>query len=101
MFLIALIVASKYLQDKNYSLRIWSENSGLSVGEIRSAEVTSLLALDWRLHVTIDMFQKWTDTVLDLVSPETAVGDPEVQGHLKWIIRKLRPDLSNPGDFEN
>jgi PHO85 cyclin-5 len=101
MFLIALIVASKYLQDKNYSLRVWSQKSGLSVGEIRSAEVTFILALDWRLHITNDVFQKWTDTVLDLVSPETAVGDPEVQGHLKWIIRKLKPDLSNAEDFKN
>ena len=101
MFLIALIIASKYLQDKNYSLKAWSKISGLTVREIRAAEVTFLKAINWDPHVTNVMFQRWTETVSELVSSATAFGDPEVQGHLKWIIRELKPDLSNALDFKN
>jgi hypothetical protein len=34
MFLAALILASKYLQDRNYSARAWSKISGLNTQEI-------------------------------------------------------------------
>ncbi|KAI9887445.1 MAG: hypothetical protein M1823_000703 [Watsoniomyces obsoletus] len=64
MFLAALILASKYLQDRNYSARAWSKISGLSTLEINANEMTFLQAIDWRLHVTERVFQRWTDLML-------------------------------------
>ena len=63
MFLAALILASKYLQDRNYSARAWTKISGLCNQEISSNEIAFLLAVDWKLHVPLDVFHQWTDIV--------------------------------------
>ncbi|KAG5923415.1 hypothetical protein E4U61_003484 [Claviceps capensis] len=60
MFLAALILASKYLQDRNYSARAWSKISGLNTQEINQNELTFLFAVNWELHITEDAFQKFT-----------------------------------------
>ena len=64
MFLAALILASKYLQDRNYSARAWSKISGLKVEEINSNERAFVAAVNWSLHVPEQRFQRWTDVVL-------------------------------------
>lgn len=64
MFLAALILASKYLQDRNYSARAWSKISGLNTAEINQNELMFLGAVDWRLHIPEATFQRWTDIVL-------------------------------------
>ncbi|KAG6117044.1 hypothetical protein E4U13_001414 [Claviceps humidiphila] len=63
MFLAALILASKYLQDRNYSARAWSKISGLNTQEINQNELTFLFAVNWELHITEDVFQKFTRLV--------------------------------------
>ncbi|UKZ47482.1 hypothetical protein TrVGV298_001700 [Trichoderma virens] len=80
MFLAALILASKYLQDRNYSARAWSKISGLNVQEINQNEVAFLLAVNWKLHITDEVFRRWT----------------EIQT-LEWkqVILRLNPDLTN------
>ncbi len=50
MFLAALILASKWLQDRNYSARAWSKISGLQVSEINDNERAFLAAVNWKLH---------------------------------------------------
>lgn len=52
MFLAALILASKYLQDRNYSARAWSKISGLATHEINQNEMAFLLTVNWNLHIT-------------------------------------------------
>src|SRR5271156_5656913 len=64
MFLSALILASKYLQDRNYSARAWSKISGLNTLEINQNEMAFLLAVNWKLHIPEPIFQRWTDIVL-------------------------------------
>jgi len=64
MFLAALILASKYLQDRNYSARAWSKISGLNTLEINQNEMAFLLAVNWELHITEPVFQRWADIVL-------------------------------------
>ncbi|RPB14732.1 hypothetical protein P167DRAFT_459855, partial [Morchella conica CCBAS932] len=64
MFLAALILASKYLQDRNYSARAWSKISGLNTLEININEMAFLDAVNWKLHISETVFQKWTDLVL-------------------------------------
>src|SRR5690348_10878551 len=63
MFLAALILASKYLQDRNYSARAWSRISGLDTLEINQNEMAFLLAVNWNLHVTEEIYKRWADCV--------------------------------------
>lgn len=66
MFLSVLMLASKYLQDKNYSTTAWSKITGLTCLEINKHERMVLQALDYRLHVPKDTFAKWNDLVIIL-----------------------------------
>ncbi|KAK1252630.1 hypothetical protein MKX08_003817 [Trichoderma sp. CBMAI-0020] len=102
MFLAALILASKYLQDRNYSARAWSKISGLGVQEINQNEVAFLLAVNWKLHITDEVFQRWTEIVLKHTPPPPppspgALSHSLVQQTLRWkhAILKLNPDLTN------
>lgn len=69
MFLAALISASKYLQDRNYSNRAWAKISGLPVGEINTNERAFLKVVDFQLHLPLEEFQRWTDRLAALASP--------------------------------
>ena len=97
MFLAALILASKYLQDRNFSARAWSKISGLQTCEINSNESTFLSAVNWKLHIPQPVFDKWTDIVLKY-SPSAQVNAPprsSPMSPLNWksIIPLLTPEL--------
>ncbi|KAG9234484.1 cyclin [Amylocarpus encephaloides] len=104
MFLSALILASKYLQDRNYSARAWSKISGLNTLEINQNEMAFLLAVNWELHITDAVFQRWTDIVLKY-TPTQQPPSPgssclrlaEQSADWKAIIRRLNPQLDNLG----
>ncbi|KAK5998779.1 G1/S-specific cyclin pas1 [Cladobotryum mycophilum] len=102
MFLAALILASKYLQDRNYSARAWSKISGLNTQEINQNEIAFLIAVNWKLHITDEVFQRWTEIVLKYTPPPSPPSPDNAamvvaQQTLEWkrIILKLRPDLTN------
>ncbi|KAM0751994.1 hypothetical protein T439DRAFT_198722 [Meredithblackwellia eburnea MCA 4105] len=61
MFLSALITASKFLQDKNYSNRAWAKISGLSPREITKNERCFLGILGWECFVGATEFDLWTE----------------------------------------
>jgi len=105
MFLAALILASKYLQDRNYSARAWSKISGLNTQEINVNEMAFLKAVDWKLHISEVVFQKWTDLVLKYTSsPSPSPVSPtrsspwsdEEERKKEWcdLVLRLSPDLS-------
>lgn len=102
MFLAALILASKYLQDRNYSARAWSKISGLATQEINQNEMAFLAAVNWKLHITDEVFQRWTEIVLKYTpsqppSPGSINIGPIEQQNQKWreIILRLNPELDN------
>jgi len=102
MFLAALILASKYLQDRNYSARAWSKISGLNTQEINQNEIAFLLSVNWKLHIADDVFQRWTEIVLKYTPPPSppspgGVSQTWTQAAADWkrIILKLNPDLTN------
>ncbi|EAW08910.1 putative G1/S-specific cyclin Pcl5 [Aspergillus clavatus NRRL 1] len=93
MFLAALILASKYLQDRNYSARAWSKISGLNTAEINQNELMFLEAVGWRLHVPEATFQRWTDIVLKYTPG--AGGFFAADGPCwRTVIPKLTPELN-------
>jgi hypothetical protein len=102
MFLAALILASKYLQDRNYSARAWSKISGLDTLEINQNEMTFLLAVNWKLHVTEELYKRWADCVSKFTptqppSPGGAAQQLyERECHdFRRIILNLSPELDN------
>jgi hypothetical protein len=64
MFLASLIIASKYLQDSNYSNRAWSKISGLPLKEINENEVIFLRLIDYKLFIAEDVFKRWSSLLL-------------------------------------
>ncbi|KIW97032.1 uncharacterized protein Z519_02424 [Cladophialophora bantiana CBS 173.52] len=66
MFLSALMLASKYLQDRNYSARAWSKISGLRSNEINENEREYLAQINYDLHVPKEAFDNWSKIVLIL-----------------------------------
>ena len=97
MFLAALILASKYLQDRNYSARAWSKISGLRTCEINTNELAFLSAVNWKLHIPEPVFHRWTDIVLKY-SPSAQINSaprssPVPPFTWKMIIPRLTPEL--------
>ncbi|KAI3396330.1 hypothetical protein diail_12296 [Diaporthe ilicicola] len=107
MFLAALILASKYLQDRNYSARAWSKISGLATNEINQNEMAFLLAVNWNLHVTEEVYNRWTDCVMKFTpsqppSPGSGVALVEFEQQcedFRRIILQLNSDLENLEDI--
>ncbi|KAI8334306.1 cyclin-domain-containing protein [Chlamydoabsidia padenii] len=59
MFLASLMVAAKFLQDKNYRNRAWSRLSGLALPEINAAEITFLKLINYNLYISKPTFDHW------------------------------------------
>lgn len=98
MFLAALILASKYLQDRNYSAKAWSKMSGLPVKEINANERTFLAKIDWKLHVAKPLFDRWTDVVIKYQTmPPPSPGQSIAVEELCWkkLVPMLTPELDN------
>ena len=102
MFLAALILASKYLQDRNYSTRAWSKISGLKVIEINTNEKAFLAAVNWKLHMPEPLFQRWERIVLKYSpsghTPSVPRSSPAACQTWRSIVRQLNADLDQ---FDN
>lgn len=99
MFIAALILASKYLQDRNFSANAWSKISGLSTWDLNMNEMAFLSAIDWKLHIPEPVFHRWTDIVLKH-SPSSQVHVPAhslPRQALSWreVVLRLTPELDN------
>lgn len=77
MFLAALMVASKYLQDKNYRNRAWAKISGLSVHEINATEIAFLKLIDYNLFVSKPTFDRWYTLLHSQVAGAAACKDDQ------------------------
>lgn len=102
MFLAALVLASKYLQDRNYSTRAWSKISGLKVSEINTNERVFLAAVNWKLHMPEALFQRWERIVLRYSpsghTPAVPRSSPAACQTWRIIVRQLNVDLDQ---FDN
>ncbi len=97
MFLAALILASKYLQDRNYSTRAWGKISGLQVSEINTNERVFLSAVHWKLHIPEPLFQRWERIVLKY-SPSAASNPPRSCPTACRTWQSLIPQLNSELD---
>ncbi|KAK6511976.1 hypothetical protein TWF481_000873 [Arthrobotrys musiformis] len=87
MFLAALILASKYLQDRNYSARAWSKISGLNITEINANELAFLTTVNWKLHISDHIFDRWTKIVLKC-TPTTSILPAKTSVHCSFASNR-------------
>jgi hypothetical protein len=59
MFLASVILASKFLQDRNYRNSAWAKISGLPVREINAAEMVFMKLIDCNLYISKATFEQW------------------------------------------
>jgi hypothetical protein len=93
MFLTALMLASKYLQDRNYSAKAWSKITGLQVKEINLNEVAFLLAIDWKLHVQETTFERWQNILIKY-------SNVNMKPYWGAAVMGLKPDLTTSNGFQ-
>ncbi|KDE08926.1 hypothetical protein MVLG_01019 [Microbotryum lychnidis-dioicae p1A1 Lamole] len=94
MFLAALIAASKYLQDRNYSNRAWARISGLPVLEVNANERAFLVMIEFSLHLDASDFCRWTQRLSALTSQGAAL---ESAAASSASLTRSRPTLSVAG----
>ncbi|KAI9251568.1 cyclin-domain-containing protein [Sporodiniella umbellata] len=59
LFITALILANKYLEDSTFTNKTWSSVSGISVQELNIMEMEFLSELDFNLCISEKQFNKW------------------------------------------
>ncbi|KAK9763012.1 PHO85 cyclin-5 [Basidiobolus ranarum] len=67
MFLAALILASKFLQDRNYTNGAWAKTLGSNVLDININENAFLRLIDYRLFVSLPMFASWSNMCMKFI----------------------------------
>ncbi|TIC19869.1 hypothetical protein E3Q13_00920 [Wallemia mellicola] len=69
-FLSSLILANKYLSERNYSNRAWSRMSGLTANEISSNERAFLILINYELCVSESTWKRWVAFLRTLVEKQ-------------------------------
>ncbi|KAK9722593.1 hypothetical protein K7432_002583 [Basidiobolus ranarum] len=59
VLVVALLTASKYIEDLSYSNLSWSEVSGFEVEELNLMEREFLAELDWKLWISPEEYEGW------------------------------------------
>lgn len=62
----ALMLANKFLDDHTYTNKTWSDISGISLKDVTKMEVEFWLGLQMRIHVSVQDYDKWMQTLDDL-----------------------------------
>ncbi|KAG2205065.1 hypothetical protein INT46_000038 [Mucor plumbeus] len=73
MFLAALMVSSKYLNDKNYRNKTWAKIASLHVAEINATEIVFLKLIDYQLYVSKPLYDKWVSLLHDHIQKKSFI----------------------------
>ncbi|KAI9625265.1 hypothetical protein KEM48_008500 [Puccinia striiformis f. sp. tritici PST-130] len=76
MFLAALMIASKYLNDRNYSNRAWAKIAGLPIEEVNANERVFITLIGYRTHVDLDGFDVWSFRLQKLMNEKRIGTEP-------------------------
>jgi len=66
----SMIVAIKYNEDENYSLKFYAKIGGVTLGEICNLEYNFLSLINYNLFVNDNLFQKYNDFILSTDSED-------------------------------
>ncbi|KAA8915376.1 hypothetical protein TRICI_002489 [Trichomonascus ciferrii] len=78
-FLSSLMIASKYLQDRNYTVKAWSTIVGLPVSDLRKYEMEFLKAVDWKVHVQQSVYNRWSSLLLSSATEDGVVWTEKIK----------------------
>lgn len=59
LFVTALMLSSKYLNDRNASNSAWAKISGIPLETLNKMEMKLLSFIEYKLHVEVDLFDRW------------------------------------------
>jgi len=93
MFLASLIVASKYLQDRNYANNAWSKICGLPVREINVIERRFLALIDYNLFIGEDIYKRWSNLLHNHFQNITG---SEVTAENQQVVAQFEKTLQQP-----
>ncbi|KAJ2707432.1 hypothetical protein FB645_000785 [Coemansia sp. IMI 203386] len=94
MFVVALMLASKYLEDNTFTTQTWSEVSHLPAKELTIMQREFLMALDHRLHVPETEYNAWITQLQTIVLG----GSKGIHG---IMLASPKPaDIPSPVDFQ-
>lgn len=74
----ALQIATKYVQDRCYSVQVWSRISGLSVKDLTANELALMQALDWNMFVPYEVYLKSCNWLKDAAHSQGSYLSPPV-----------------------
>lgn len=94
MFLASLMVASKYLHDKNYHNKAWAKITGLDIKEINAAEMAFLTLIDYRLFVSKPTFDRWYTQIHSHIQKSYKVQPAIIQDKPNQISNHIKDDNS-------
>jgi len=97
MFLASLIIASKYLQDRNYANNAWSKICGLPVQEINVIERRFLNLIDYNLFIGEDVYKNWTNL---LRTQFQKISGSEVTAENQQAVAQFEKTLQQPQAVE-
>ncbi|CAG8637839.1 7702_t:CDS:1, partial [Diversispora eburnea] len=63
LFTIALMLSNKWLNDKKYASKIWSEVSYISRAEIDTLEISFLKSLNFKMYITGEEHSFWLNCI--------------------------------------
>lgn len=94
LFVTALMLASKYLNDRNASNSAWSRISGIPLETLNKIEMKLLSFIEYKLHVEVDLFDRWikflfqpTKVINYFNSEEKVIQVNEIHQHEKKKIK--------------
>ncbi|CAO1613661.1 unnamed protein product [Parajaminaea phylloscopi] len=98
IFLAAVMIASKFLQDRNYSNKAWSKITGLPLKELAAVEREFLASIKWDINVRPDEWQSWTKKLAqakpaksyDAVTPRPAGAQDALAAPLPRCVSSIR-----------
>jgi len=95
MFLASLIIASKYLQDRNYANNAWSKICGLPVQEINAIERRFLELIEYNLFISEDIYKSWTSSLQSYIQvisgSEVTAENQQAVAQFKQTLYMLQP----------
>lgn len=97
MFLASLIVASKYLQDRNYANNAWSKICGLPVREINVIERRFLTLIDYNLFIGEDVYKSWSNLLRNHFQN---ISGSEVTAENQQVVAQFEKTLQQPQAVE-
>ncbi|KAL6875726.1 hypothetical protein ACP4OV_013239 [Aristida adscensionis] len=83
----AILVASKFVEDKNYKNSYFVAVGGLSAAELSALELDFLFLMQFRLNVCESVFQKPPSSHLSLLDPSPETGSTG-SSCTSWVAKK-------------